>query len=49
MANVMEMETYETFDLKIPEDMKDQVQAGVQIIYWDVLDEKVMKQLKSGE
>ncbi len=48
MANLMDMETYETFDLKIPEDMKDQVQAGVQIIYWIVLEERVMKQLKSG-
>jgi len=49
MANLMDMETYETFDLKIPEDLKDQVQANVQIIYWIVLDEKVIKQIKSGE
>lgn len=48
-ANVMDMETYETFDLKIPEELKGQVQAGFQIMYWIVLGEKVMKQLKGGE
>lgn len=47
MANVMDAETYETFDLKIPEDMKGQVVEGCQIIFWGILGEKVMKQLKT--
>lgn len=46
-ANVMDGETYETFDLKIPEEMKDQVTEGAQVIFWIILDQKVMKQLKS--
>ncbi|HSU72230.1 MAG TPA: translation initiation factor IF-5A [Candidatus Binatia bacterium] len=46
-ANVMDAETYETFDLAIPEDMKAQVTEGAQIIYWGILGQKVMKQLKS--
>lgn len=46
-ANVMDAETYETFDLAIPEDMKSQVTEGAQIIYWNILGQKVMKQLKS--
>jgi len=45
-ANVMDMETYETFDLKIPEDLKDNIKEGSQIIYWIIMDEKIMKQVK---
>ena len=46
IANVMDMETYETFDLKIPEDLKDQVQEGKQVAYWIVLNDKIIKQVK---
>jgi translation initiation factor 5A len=45
-ANVMDTETYETFDLKIPEELKGQVVEGGEILYWIVLGEKVMKQVK---
>ena len=45
-ANVMDLENYETFDLKIPGDMKEQVKEGVQVIYWNILKDKLMKQLK---
>jgi len=44
-ANVMDSETYETFDLGIPNDLKDQVKEGSQILYWIILDDKVMKQV----
>lgn len=46
MANVMDMETYETFDIKIPEELKGQVVEGSQIVYWIVLGQKVIKQVK---
>ncbi len=46
-ANVMDSESFETLDLKIPDELKDQVREGVSIIYWEILTEKVMKQLKS--
>ncbi len=49
IANVMDVETYETFDLPIPEELKGQITDGVQILYWVVLNERVMKQLKSAE
>ena len=45
-ANVMDMETYETFDMDIPEEMKGEVVDGVTILYWEILDNKVMKQVK---
>ena len=43
-ANVMDMKTYETFDLKIPEDMKGKVKEGDQVNYWIIMGEKVLKQ-----
>lgn len=46
-ANVMDSETYETFDLKIPEELKDQVAEGLNVLYWVILDDKIMKQIKS--
>lgn len=46
-ANVMDVETYETFDIDIPEDMKDQISEGITVIYWTVLDEKIIKQISN--
>ena len=47
-ANVMDSETYETFDMDIPEELKGQVVDGCNIMYWIVLDSKVMKQVKGA-
>ncbi len=49
MANVMDVETYETFDLKIPDEMKADCVAGTTVLYWVVLSDRIMKQVKSGE
>ncbi|MDK2849982.1 MAG: translation initiation factor [Candidatus Woesearchaeota archaeon] len=49
VATVMDMESYETFELEIPEELKDSCVEGSVVLYWDVLGEKVMKQIKSGE
>jgi len=46
VATVMDEKTYETFELKIPEELKDKVKEGVTITYWEVLDDKVMKEIK---
>ena len=45
-ANVMDAETYETFDMRIPEEMKGQVATGDSVVYWTILDDKVMKQVR---
>jgi len=45
-ANVMDSETYETFDLEIPEELKGSVVEGCSVLYWLILTEKVMKQVK---
>jgi len=46
-ANVMDAETYETFDLEIPEELKAGCIPGSNVLYWSIMDSKVMKQVKS--
>ena len=46
-ANVMDSESYETFDLDIPEELQGQVVEGTTVMYWVILNDKVMKQVKS--
>ncbi|MFH0752245.1 MAG: translation initiation factor IF-5A [archaeon] len=46
-ASVMDMDSYETFDMHIPDDMKDQVKEGSEILYWTVMNDKLMKQVKN--
>ncbi|MFH1396153.1 MAG: translation initiation factor IF-5A [archaeon] len=45
-ANVMDTETYETFDLEIPEELKAEVSEGVEVLYWILMGMKVIKQVK---
>jgi translation initiation factor 5A len=45
-ANVMDMETYETFDLKIPNELKGSCVEGATVLYWVILADKVMKQVQ---
>ncbi|MBI2649996.1 translation initiation factor IF-5A [Candidatus Woesearchaeota archaeon] len=49
MANVMDSETYETFDLKVPEEFKGQVVEGSSVLYWTIMNEKVIKQVKGAD
>ena len=46
LANVMDMESYETFDLEIPDELKGQVVEGGVVSYWLILDQRVMKEIK---
>ncbi|MEK6840060.1 MAG: translation initiation factor IF-5A [Nanoarchaeota archaeon] len=48
-ANIMDMKTYETFDLKIPEELQGKLKEGAQIQYWIVLGQKVMQTIRSQE
>ncbi len=45
-ANVMELATFETFDMAIPEELKAECIEGCTILYWEILDQRVMKQVK---
>ena len=46
VLGLMDMESYETFDIKISEELKDQVVEGVQVLYWIIMNDKVVKQVK---
>src|SRR3989344_23052 len=48
-ANVMDSESFETFDMDIPEELKESVTNGVTVMYWDVMGTKMMKQIKGGD
>ena len=47
-ASCMDMETYETIELPINEDIKG-VKEGDVILYWQILEDKVPKQIKKAE
>ena len=42
-ASVMDSESFENYDLTIPEDLKDSVKAGVVVEYWDVEGDKLIR------
>ncbi len=46
MSTVMDNETFETFDLKVPEEMKDKMKEGCVVNYWIIMDQKVVMQVK---
>ena len=45
-AQLMDLQTYETLELDIPEEIKDKVQPGAEIPYFEVMDLKTLKPLK---
>lgn len=47
-AQVMDSETYETFDLKVPEELKAELKEGDIVLYWVILSDRVMKQIKTA-
>ena len=44
-AQIMDMETYETFDLEIPKELKNDVESGKTILYWEIMGKKIMKEI----
>ncbi len=46
-ANVMDSESYETFDMIIPEELQGKVTEGAVVVYWEIMYDKVMKQIKT--
>jgi translation initiation factor 5A len=45
-AQLMDMQTYETFDLLIPDELADKVIAGAKVMYWNIMGKKLMKSIK---
>ncbi len=45
-AQVMDLETFETFDADIDDEVKGKVEAGGKVLCWDIMSTKVIKQLR---
>ncbi len=46
-AQLMDMETYETFESPIPEELKSHITQGAEVLYWDVMGKRILVQIKS--
>ena len=46
-VNVMDSETFETFDLVVEDDFEGDVNEGDTVLYWIITGAKVLKQVKS--
>jgi translation initiation factor 5A len=46
VAQLMDMETYETFDAVIPEEVKAGIKEGGEVIYWVIMERKMIMQNK---
>jgi translation initiation factor 5A len=46
-AQIMDLETYETFDSKIPDELKGKLVQGGEVIYWILMGRKMLMQVKS--
>jgi len=47
-AQLMDLETYETFEAEIPEEFKGKVEPNIQVTFWAILDQKIIKQVRGG-
>lgn len=46
-AQLMDSESYDTFNCKIPEDLKDKIEEGGNVLYWDIEGNRVIRKIKS--
>src|SRR3989338_5569719 len=46
-ASVMDTETFETFEMDIPEELQNEHLEGREVLYWTIMGAKVMKQVKA--
>jgi translation initiation factor 5A len=42
-ANVMDLESFETFDIDYSEELKDQIKEGINVEYWNIEGRKIIK------
>jgi len=45
-AQLMDMETYETFESPIPEELKSQIMQSGEVLYWNVMGKKIIVQIR---
>ena len=45
-AQVMDMESYETFEIAIADELKSRMGEGIEIKYWDIMGRKLMVDIR---
>ncbi len=46
-VQVMDMETYETFEAEVEDELKEKISEGIEVEYWDIMGYKVVKRIRS--
>ena len=46
-VQIMDLETYEIFESKIPDELKGRIKQGGEVIYWILMGRKMLVQIKS--
>ncbi|MBU5575394.1 MAG: translation initiation factor IF-5A [Candidatus Aenigmatarchaeota archaeon] len=46
-AQLMDLETYETFECQIPEELKDKITQGIEVQYWIIEGRKMIVSIRS--
>jgi translation elongation factor P/translation initiation factor 5A len=44
-ASIMDIESYETLEVAIPAELKEQLKEGAQVEYWNIEGEKIAKRI----
>ncbi|MEM5871546.1 MAG: translation initiation factor IF-5A [Candidatus Aenigmatarchaeota archaeon] len=45
-AQLMDLEDYSVFEVAIPEELKEKVQPGVEVEYWEIGNRRMIKQVR---
>lgn len=48
IAQVMDLDTYETFDIDIPKEFAGKMKEGLQIMYWKFMGKKLLQQIRGS-
>lgn len=48
-AQLMDLESYETFEVSVPEDLKSQMEVGKEIQYMETMGRKILLHLSGGD
>lgn len=48
-AQLMDMQDYSQFDAEIPEEIKSELKEGGEVLYWELIGKKILREAKSKE
>jgi translation initiation factor 5A len=46
IVQIMDLDSYETFELSIPEELKGRIEPGKEVVYWKVGNKSMIKDLR---